>query len=257
MRDLKSERSKRKRAHREAARVSVTVNARDALWAIDATHLGRDECGGEVQAEIVRELASTRTIDFGVGPPANSEDVIRLLDRCVELRGTAPLVLLSDNGPPYIADLLAQWCRAHKVIHLLNLPYTPQHNGACEHGMRDLKWGAGLGKGALVLDTELAREALEQSRDRVDGNRLRATRGWKTAVGADQRSPPWWTLLDREELYREITCAIENALLNSTGKRAQRVATRAAILDTLQHFSVITRTRGGRVWTAQNAEDDS
>ena len=50
---------------------------------------------------------------------------------------------------------------------------------------------------------------------------------------------------------------IRKALIHYTHGRARRKAVREAILGTLQRFSVITRTRGGRPWTAQLAEDDS
>jgi len=256
MRELKAERRRRKREHERGARMSVAVHARDTLWSLDATHLGRDTHGAEVQAEVLREVASTRTIGLSVGRPATGEDVVRLLERTTAERGGAALALLTDNGGVYRSDVLAEWCRRQHVLHLFSLPHTPQHNAASEHGMRELKHDAELGKGTLVLDMEGVRAALEQSRERIDCNRLRRTRGWVTAVEADCRARHWSAFVTREGLWERATCAIAQALLNSTGERARRRAVREAILDTLAHFSVITRTRGGRPWTAQDAEDD-
>jgi hypothetical protein len=236
--------------------VSVQVEARDAVWSMDATHLGRDASGGEVQAEVVREVASTCTIGIAVGPPATGEDIVRLLDDTARVRGTKPLVLLTDNGT-YRSGAVAAWCDEHDVLHLFSLPRTPQHNPGSEHGMRELKEESALGKGTPVLDTELVRAQLEATRDRLDGARLRRTRGWCTARQADRRAPPWWSLVSRKNLRAAATCAIREALLHYPHGRARRTAVREAILGTLQRFTVITRTRGGRPWEAQLAEDVS
>jgi len=257
MQPMKAEHRARKREHQREARVSMRVCARDAVWSMDATHLGRDLLYREVQAEVVREVASTRSIGISAGPAASAREVIQLLERTMRERGGAPLVLMTDNGGAYIAHKLRKWCKHHRVLLLYSLPRTPQHNAASEHGMRELKEDAALGKGTLVLDMGTACAALMRSRDRIDGNRLRRTRDWKTAVEADRGNPHWTTLVSRDELWMKATCAIQLAVLHSKDGRERRRAVRAAILDSLAHFSVITRTRGGRPWTAQFAEDDS
>jgi len=142
----------RVRENRQSAqrRVSVRVRCRDAIWAQDATHLGRDPDGRAVQAEVLRDLASTRTLALSVGPPATSDEVVALLERAVQARGCAPLVWLTDNAAVYHAPVVAAWCRAHGVVHLRTLPYTPQHNAHCEHGHGELEQEAELGKGAVI-----------------------------------------------------------------------------------------------------------
>jgi transposase InsO family protein len=255
--ELKAARRRRKREHERSARVSVKVHARDVLWSMDATHLGRDPGGRAVQAEVVREVASTRTIGISVGHAATGEEVVLLLELTVEQRGGPPLVLLTDNGGAYRSHIVDAWCKLHRVLHLLSLPRTPQHNAASEHGMLELKLDAALGKGTHVHDIGHVCAALARSRDRIDGHRLRQTRSWQTAVEADRCAPHWSSFVTRQHLWMKATCAIAEALLHSTGERARRRAVREAILATLHHFSVITRTRGGRPWTAQYAEDDS
>jgi len=257
LRELKAEKRARQRRHARAHRVSTTVEAKDAVWSMDATHLGRDPDDSTIEAEVIRDVASTRTIGLSVGPPATACDVLSLLDDTACVRATYPLVLLTDNGGAYQSDAVAAWCRQHGVLHLFSLPHTPQHNGCCEHGMRELKEDALLGKGTLLHDIQDARARLEASRDRIDGHRLRRTRGWKTAVEADIEGIPWTALVQRETLYAAATCAIEASLLDSLSERARRKAVREAILDTLQCFCVITRTRDGRPWSAQCAEEVS
>jgi transposase InsO family protein len=247
--ELKAERRKEQRALQEATRISVTVHYADAVWSMDATHLGRDPMGHAIQGEIVREVASTRTIGIAVGRQATGEEVVAILERVAHERGDYPLVLLTDNGGAYISDALTEWCRGHHVVHLYSMPRTPQHNAASEHGMRELKHDAALGKGTLVLDIDKTLAMLRASRDRIDGHRLRPTRDWMTAVQYDCATPHW--------SWEQATCEIERALQDYSGKRDQRRAVREAIYATLAHFSIITRTRGGRPWPAQLAESVS
>lgn len=255
--ELKAERRKRRGRHVRKARVSTRVLARDALWSLDATHLGRGPRGAEVQAEVLREVASTRTIGLSVGPPAVARDVVRLLDTAALERGTAPLVLLTDNGGTYRSDAVDAWCRARGVVHLYSLPRTPQHNAASEHGMRELKEEAALGKGVRLRDIRVPAARLVAARERIDRHRLRRTRGWRTAVDDDAARRPWTDVVQRDEVLEKVSCAIRRAVLHSEPGRARRRAIREAVLGALQDLSVITRTRGGRPWDAQFAEDVS
>ena len=257
LRELKRERRARIRCQETERRVSMHVLARDVIWSMDATHLGRAKDGGAVQGEVVREVASTRTVGLSVGPPARGYEVVELLDQVVQERGGAPLVLLNDNGGAYRSVEVTTWCERHGVLHLFSLPRTPQHNAASEHGMRGLKLGSGLDDGRAVIDIDEACEALELARDRIDRHRLRRTRGWMTAMEADRVMPHWSASVTREQVLEKASCALEEALLHCQGKRARRRAAREAILGTLQHFSVIQRTRGGRPWTAHIAEGET
>jgi len=254
LRELKAERRARHRQHLEEQRVSVAVRARDVVWALDATHLGRDRRGRAVEGEVLREVASTRTIELSVGPEATAEEVVAQLERARLARGTAPLVLQSDNAATYRSELVRDWGARHGVVQLFNRPHTPQHNGAAEHGMRELKEESLLGKGVLVLDKEAARARLEAARDKLDQHRLRATRGWKTAVEADRGHPPWSTLTTRADFLQEVACRMARTLLDSPQGPARRRAARAAILDALEGLSLITRTRGDRSDGVHNAE---
>lgn len=246
LRELKRVHRQRLAGHRAAARTSTKVLLKDAVWSMDATHLGRDGQEQAVQAEVLREVASGCTLQISVGPPARGTDVARLLDRAVAARGTAPLVLLTDNGPQYSGQAVASWCAARGVQHLFSLPHTPQHNAASEHGMRELKEETLLGEGVRVIDNEAARGLLLEAVERLDAGRLRASRDWRTARQDDLQRPPWWTRLTRAAFLEKVSCAIQEALLHSKTKRARRRALREAILSSLEHCSAIQRTRDGR-----------
>ena len=257
LRQLKAQRRAKQRRLAAQHRRHIEVHARDALWSMDATHLGRDAQGHALQAEVIREVASTRTIGLSVGAPATGACVVHLLDQTREERGTAPLVLASDNGPQYTAQDVARWCEQHGVMHLYSLPRTPQHNSWSEHGMRELKAETLLGKGCRVLDIAGAEADLHAARDRLDAHRLRKTRGWRTAVDFDRSLPPCTAFGNRDEILRAASCETRRALLHSTSKRAGRLAQREAILLTLQRFSIITPSRDGRSPAVQIEEDVS
>lgn len=116
---LKAEHRARCRSRAAEVRVSARVHAPDALWSMDATHLGRDAHRHAIQAEVIRDVASTRTIGIAVGKAAEAEDVVALLERTAAERGCAPLVLVTDNGAPYRSDAVASWCARHGVLQLV------------------------------------------------------------------------------------------------------------------------------------------
>jgi transposase InsO family protein len=251
---------RRARRAREAAarRVSVQVLKRDALWSIDATHMGR--AGTEAQqAEVVKELATTRVVGVSLGCVATGEDVVRLLTQCVQDRGVAPLVLCHDNGKAYCCSLVSRWCAENGVVELVNEPRTPQHNAACERGIGELKAECELGSGSelegidarIWLGDVCLDGAPQWCRDvqaamlRLNGGRLRGSRGYKTAEQLDRLMPSAESWACREGFHRMACSAINDAVRDTRGARARRRATREAIYRTLERFGMVTRTRGG------------
>jgi len=243
LRELKAEHRGRARGVRQALRTHVEVHGRNVLWSVDATHLGRDAGGGAVLGEIVRDVASTASLGLSVGPPPTSGEVVVLLDRVVRETGETPLVLSTDNGPEN-KGAVHGWCKRHGVVHLWNLPHTPQHNPWVEHGNRELKAESGLGKGVAIDSPMSAAGALIDAVERIDCHRPRATRGWQTAHQAYAALPPADNLCDRQRLVLAVTCAIDEALQDCTSPRERRLAERQAILRTMERFDLITRTRG-------------
>ncbi|MHC4607948.1 MAG: hypothetical protein ACYTAF_13635, partial [Planctomycetota bacterium] len=74
LRVLKAEHRRRRDAIRRELHTHGTVQARDAVWSVDGTHLGRDEQARKVIAEAVRDVASTRTLGASIGPPPSSAE---------------------------------------------------------------------------------------------------------------------------------------------------------------------------------------
>lgn len=241
--ELKAEHKTRRRQAVEGARQHVEVLARDALWSLDGTHLGRDDAGVRAVGELVRDVASTATLGASVGPPPTSAEVVVLLQRVVAETGAPPLVLSSDNGGEN-RGALEEWCKEHRVVHLRNLPHTPQHNPWIEHGNREIKAETGLGKGVRIADPRATAHLLVLALDRIDGVIPRATRGWRPAREAYRDLPPAEALVARERFYSAARCAIDEAVQDSRGSRQRRLDERRAILTTMECFGLIKRTRG-------------
>lgn len=256
LRELKAERRRRVRVQRESERKSTRVRLRDAVWAIDATQLGRDASGRAVLAEVVRDVASTRTIGLSIGRAATERDVVMLLHQTARRRGRLPLVLMSDNAKAYVSGVVEAWLARRGVVHLRSLPRTPQHNAAVEHGMRELKEASGLGRGVCVSRGE-AVVRLERARDQLDGARRRVTRGGRTAREHDALTPSWEARIDRWSFYDDTACAIREAVLRCRNTRDRRRAERDAILRVLESYRAIEMTRGGAASWGSIAEGNT
>lgn len=207
-----------------------------------------------VHGEVLREVASQQTLKIAVGPPAHGRDVIALLERAFQERLVLPLVWATDNGPQYSSEEVEAWLAAHQVVHLRSLPRTPQHNAWSERGIRQLKEHTGLGKGVLLESTSDATVALQNARDRLDGEILRESLGWLTPRQAGEILPHWYTRVCRGSFYQSTCQAVEIALAGIQGARARRRAEREAILANMERFELIKRTRGGRPYHLVKSE---
>lgn len=230
---------------RRLARVGVRVALGDVLWSVDETHLGRLDSGAAVLGLVVREVASTRTLLVSVGPEATAEDLLGALERLRAARGELPLVIALDNGPAMKSALLADYLALHEVVALRNVAHVSRHNPWVERGHRDLKEESGLGKGVVLRNAQKAVEALEPAVERLNEHRLVATRGMKTAAAVDAELRRGYHAVDRRAFFEAACRAAWEAMQGCQSDRERRKAEREAILQTLERFGLISRTRGG------------
>lgn len=243
------------RAQMAARRVRLRVRGRDLLWSLDALHLGREDDGAEVQGQAVREVASTRTLAFSVGPPVTADDAIAVIESAAATRGGRyPLVLVVDNGPPYACERFADFLEEHGVLLLFNLPRTPRHNPWVERGHRDLREETGLRKGVRIESRDDVVRQVVAALGRIDGGRLRRCLGYRTAWAADAEMQVPYNERVRARLGEEVRRRIDLGLHDQLSGRARRVLRREAILTALEDMGLITRTRGGRPYAAVNGE---
>jgi len=250
---LKRRSRRRQERRRRAQRVHVEVLHRDVLWSQDGTHLGR--CRRRpVNAEVVREVASGRTLDASVRDRAPRDADIRAQLQTLADQGRLPLVWATDNGSWYRSGAMRAWLAAQGVLDLPNRPHTAQDNPWAERGHRELKAEAGLGRGVVLDSVEEAVVRLAVARERLDEYRLRPRLGARTAAAVDSTLPSWEGLVDRRAFYAAACRAREDAVLGLTDARARRTAERQAIWRTLESFGLVRRTRGGAPLPPQQAE---
>jgi putative transposase len=253
--ELKRRRRVARRRRESALRVSVAVAGRDVLWSLDATHLGRDSVGQGVQAQAVREVASTRSLALSVGGPVDTAAAIAVVTAAANERGGRyPLVLVTDNGAPYVAGRFGRFLDEHAVVHLRSLPHTPRHNPWVERGHRDLKDESGLGKGVVVQGHDDAARRLAAALERIDGRRLRRDLGYRTARAVDAEMEVPYDEQVRTRLAATVERRVQDGLDDHMNKRARRALRREAILAALEELELIERTRGGRPLSAVKQE---
>ena len=133
----------------------------------------------------------------------------------------------------------------HRIVHLLNLPHTPQPNAHAERAAKELKQVAGILKDRLPPSTSELEACLRAAVRWMNGWLVRGVLGNRTALQAAREMPVAARLVDREDFYRETCCAIEKAVQGCKGSRAARLAERKSTIATLERFHLITTTRGG------------
>jgi transposase InsO family protein len=86
----------------------------------------------------VRDLASGQQLLWLPVGEATAERTLQQLVWLFACYG-APLVLKSDNGSPFSAEVMGEFLQGHGVWPLFSPPRTPAYNGACEAGIGSMK----------------------------------------------------------------------------------------------------------------------
>ena len=245
VRTFKRVQRRRAREGEMKRRVSVRVHYRDVLWAEDGAQFGRVE-GEPFLAEVIRDVATTKTLAVTTGPAPTGDDITALLHCMKGDRGTLPLVLGVDNGAAQKSSDVADYCAREKVVVLRNHPRTPQHNPFVERAIRELKEESGLASETRLRDEEEGTARLQAAWRRLDNRHRRPRHGHRTAAEVDATMPGWYPRVDRARFYAAARKAIEEAVRACSRPRARRLAEREAIFRTLEDFGLVSRTRGGQ-----------
>jgi transposase InsO family protein len=226
--EIKLQRRTQERKRIAKQRITTQVLAREAIWAIDGTHLGR-EGGRAIEAQVIKDRGSLAYRSIRMGSASDAPGVIRTL----EAGGEPPLVISSDNGSIYCDQRTQAWMKENKVVHLLSLPRTPQHNGAAEIGIQEVKVLAS-GPATLIDAARLLNEG-----------RHRASRDYKTSAVLDAELPVAYHKVDRAVFYEKCMERLSEARVRPMNWRDRRMSEREVIYATLEEYGLIKRT-GGR-----------
>jgi hypothetical protein len=267
---IKQESRAKERERIERNRVHVEVLAKDAIWGVDQTFLGRDEQGA-VESLLVRDALVARTLGLSIGAPAHGEDVVRLLERVALERGGWPFVIQADNGSENKNGLVRARAQRERVAILWNEPRTPQHNARTERSIGDLKCASGLAKSSTRrADPSQRQVSLAESGVPANGERLcaRLMRAWAaldrdtpraaldalTPAELDSIAPRADDRACRARFYAEVCHALDRIALDPSSARDRRKREREAIWCALERHGLVRRTRGGCPVPALKAE---
>ena len=240
---LKARTRRKAQAFRAEHALHIAVLAAGTVWSVDGTHLGRDVGGQVVEGQNLKDNGSRLLLVADLGPAVTGQDVVDLLEAARRAMGGLPVALITDNGPPYVSKTLTDYLKRHHIVHILNLPYTPQHNGACEQIHGELKAEAGLGKGVVIESLQDAAQSVAAAQQRLN-HRPRAVLGGVSATEQHRSTAKSYSAATREDLYVSCHCAMEKAESGPGTARERRLAARRAALATLESYGIITITRG-------------
>lgn len=232
---LKVRRRKRYELHKENVRVRVKTNRPGIITALDGASPERGEY------IVSKDLGDLRVLAIKCEGPVQSTDTMTVL-KDLKRRGELPLVYRSDNGSPLCAEVVQEFLRENKVIHLRSLPRVPQHNGSNENAVKEVK---------TLMD--MYGLSSEEACEKLNANRLRQSLNWQTSeqYRRDHFKPISDT--EREIFFKTANAAIKQKTFSINSVYERRKAEREAIFQTLEDFKLITRTRG-RHSTPLNAE---
>jgi transposase InsO family protein len=221
------------------------------MWGQDGTHLGRVPQGSvAIESQVIRDRGSLAIIGLHTGESADHEDVVELLAATALQRESYPLVYGRDNGSIYQHPAVLAHLAEHHVIVLRSLPRTPEHNGATECTMKELKGVTQLGKGCRLEVCAAQKKMLDAVR-LLNKNRMRDSKGFKTADEMDEKLARPETS-QRDLFYKICRARMQAALLGQKSVRAGRMAEREEVFRTLEEFGFIKRTRGGNRYVSKS-----
>ena len=257
VRKYKEKREWRRKKRILLHQIRVEVLARDVIWGQDGAHVGRvldeearDGQDDGIESQVLRDRGSLSVIGLRTGEAADHGDVIELLEQTAQQRLNYPLVYCRDNGSIYNHEEVLQHLADRQVIVLRSLPRTPEHNGATECSIGELKDVAELGKGCR-LSVDEAKLKMEAAAKTLNKNRMRASKGLKTSDELDEKlARP--EISKRDSFYQLCKARMNAALVSQKTVRAGRLAEREEVFRTLEEFGFIKRTRGGLPYVSKS-----
>lgn len=224
---LKLRKRRRYRKIRTATRTSIVVHVPGVFMVADGAtnRIGQDHIVSRDRASLKTEVSKCESSHF------RARDTLKFL-KTLKKNGRLPLVFGSDNGSPLCADVVSEFIKRNKVIHLKSLPRVPQHNGSAENAVREFKEVLSLG-----VEPEAACEILNYARHRKKIGGL-------TSMQFEKENFKKIENVDRAVFYESACSAIELAKLGEKSACQRRKDERQAIFETLERFSLITITKG-------------
>jgi transposase InsO family protein len=225
---LKTKKKKRFSKIREALRVSVVVHSPGTVTAMDAAAIKKGE-----DFIVTKDRGSLKIATTECGGHVKSDDAINALNN-LKTQGRLPYVVCTDNGSPFVSEIVEVYLAENKVVHLKSMPYVPQHNASAESGVNDIKQ---LAKCGMTFETACIIMNDRRKRGKLD---------YKTSIEFELENFKPCTKEDRTVFFEATCTAVNSAVLGIDCAHEKRKAERKAIFETMERFSLITINRGLR-----------
>ena len=110
---------------------AMSLIAPNVLWALDFPF---DHTIDHRQVKLLNVIDefTRECLDIGVEHSITADDVVAVLDRLAVERGRPPAFVRFDNGPEFVAIVVADWCTAHGTDCVFIDPGSPWQNAWVE-----------------------------------------------------------------------------------------------------------------------------
>lgn len=205
----------------------MEIKGKNVIWSMDGA-ITKDDSKAENQ--VIKDRGTRCWVGLKICPIASSgKDVIKALDDSFNKNGR-PLVLATDNGAAYTNSEVSRHLRELKIIHLKSLPRTPQHNGAVEVGIKELR--------EIMVSKQIKlKDAMKvaNARLRKYGNR------WMSSESYFETANMNYNIHDRELFYTECTKQLTALAGQSSNLKKRRMQERELVFEELEKRGLITK----------------
>lgn len=232
---LKKRERKKEWDYKKTEAKRVEVEYKDVMWTQDATYLKENK--KRTYAEVLKDRC-TLEVEVVQVDSMNTENVLGILQE----KEVLPLVYSTDNGSAYCSRRMEDFLEKNRVIHLKNLPATPQHNGAAEVAVREVK--------RLSVKQENKglplRSCLKKAERIMNEFRLWRAHGYRTA--REKAQSACHTNLEqlRDRIYNEYKKGIVLIKKTLSNKSKRRLEERELVFSLLEKYGLIKRYRGSQ-----------
>lgn len=206
---------------------TMEVTGKNIIWSMDGA-VTKEESKSENQ--VIKDRGSKCWVGLKACPKASKAiDVIAAINESTKLNGY-PLVLATDNGAAYVNKEVRRHLRKLKIIHLRSLPRTPQHNGAVEVGIRELR-EIMRNKQVKLKDAMIVANA----RLRKYGN------NWKNSQSVFENGVMLYNERERELFYKACTKQLSALAKQPLNLKEKRMKERELVFEELQKRGLVTK----------------
>ncbi|MFA5583957.1 MAG: transposase family protein [Bacteriovoracaceae bacterium] len=205
----------------------VQVNGKNIIWSMDGAITKEKE---KIENQVIKDRGTRCWVGIKSSKKAScSQDVVDALTESFKNKGI-PLVLSTDNGSAQSNKEVSELLEHHKVIHLKSLPRTPQHNGAVEVGIKELR--EIMRSGQTNLKTAMN---ISNNRLKIYGNK------WSTPSLFFENADMPYNKNDHDLFYFECSRRLMDLRKEPLSFRQMRLKEREIIFEELEKRGFVTK----------------